>query len=58
MATQPMPKWLNVYQDPHSGGWVREVLALGEWSRDGSYGTRAAAMRGTGSAAQPPSEGK
>lgn len=41
-----MPKWLNVYRDEHSGGWVREVLVGWEWYRVGAYGTRAAAMRG------------
>jgi len=41
-----MPRWLNVYQDAHSGGWVREVFALGEWYLVGIYGTRAAAMSG------------
>lgn len=40
-----LPKWLNVYQ-AESGGWVREVFALGEWCVVGVYGSRALAMKG------------
>jgi hypothetical protein len=35
----------NIYQDAHTGGWVCEVLALGEWIRLGIFGTRAAALK-------------
>jgi hypothetical protein len=37
---------LNVYQDTHTGGWIRKVCALGEWYVAGVYGTRAAALGG------------
>jgi hypothetical protein len=37
----------NIYQDPHTGGWIREYRdSDGRWHRIGVYGTRAAAMRG------------
>lgn len=36
-------KYMNIYQDEHSGGWIAEVLIYGEWTRIGVYGTRSAA---------------
>ena len=38
----------NVFQDPHSGGWVAEVLIDGRWILIGTYGSRAAAMKALG----------
>jgi hypothetical protein len=35
----------NIYQDQHTGGWVCEVLALGDWVRLGIFGERRAAIR-------------
>jgi len=37
----------NVYQDPHSGGWIAEFRYVNEykWHRIGVFGTRHAAMQ-------------
>lgn len=41
---------VNVYQDHDSGGWVREVFAVGGWYVVGVYGSREAALRSTSTA--------
>lgn len=35
----------NIYQDRFTGGWICEVLALGDWVLIGIFGTRAAAIK-------------
>lgn len=53
-----MNKHTNIYQDPHHGGWVCEVLLYPndprpEWYRVGTFGSKAAAI----SAARTPRGG-
>jgi len=40
-------KYVNVYYDGHSNAWIREVMVQGRWTFNGTYGSRAAAERGS-----------
>lgn len=47
-TTQTTARTVNVYLDPHSGGWVREVLIAGRWVCVGVFGSRRAALAKAG----------
>jgi len=41
-----LPYWIRTYQDPHTGGWIRQYLTLdGRWTNVSTYGTREAALQ-------------
>jgi len=38
--------WISAYQDPHTGGWIRQYRTLdGRWVNVSTYGTREAALQ-------------